>query len=354
MGQSKIQNPKSKIQKLELQWQGQLSDLVTGLVCSPNGRGWAASSAGGEVIWNAGLMDSVVLQAADDRSIEGIAFSADSRWLAAGGQAGELLMWNCDEIDRPPQLIAKINFSKWIEQLVWHPTKPDLAICYGSQLEIWDVQKSKSVLSWKFERSSIFDLAWHPAGEYLAVAGYKGVEVWAPGDRNAPNHSIDVDTASIKVAWANDGRYLAAGNLDRTLTIVDWDNPTDSWTLQGCPGKIRHLTWIVGTTTPCLAVASGNTVVLWNLTPDETTWNGQLLEGHQGSVEILIAHPHAPIFGSGSADGYTCLWSAQGESDQVISNSTLSRFTALAWHPDHAYLGTGSQSGEIGLWQISA
>ncbi|WP_310428771.1 WD40 repeat domain-containing protein [Chamaesiphon sp. VAR_48_metabat_135_sub] len=340
--------------ELQLEWQGQLSDLVTGLVCSPNGRGWAASSAAGEIIWNAGLMDSVELHAADDRSIERIAFSADSRWLAAGGQAGELLIWNCDEIDRPPQLVAKINFNKWIEHLVWHPTESCLAIGYGSQLEIWDILKSESMLAWKFEKSSIFDLAWHPAGVYLAVAGYKGVQIWAPRDRMAPTHTIDVDTASLKVAWAEGGRYLAAGNLDRTLTIVDWHNPTDSWTLKGCPGKIRQLAWIAGTTTPCLAVASGNTIVLWNLTPDETSWNGQLLEGHQDSVEVLAAHPHAPIFGSGSADGYTCLWSAQGESDRVISNSLLSRFTALAWHPDRAYLGTGSQSGEIGLWQISA
>jgi WD40 repeat protein len=344
----------SKIQQSELQWQGQLSDLVTGLVCSPNGNGWAASSAAGEVVWNAGLMDSVVLQAADDRSIDGIAFSADSRWLAAGGQAGQLLIWNCDKIDRPPQLAAKIDCGKWIEHLVWHPTESYLTTTSGSQLEIWDLIKSESMLVWKFDKSSIFDLAWHPAGEYLAVAGYKGVQIWAPRDRLASSYNIGVDTASLNVAWANDGRYLAAGNLDRTLTIVDWLNPEDAWTLQGCPGKIRQLAWIAGTTTPCLAVASGNTIVLWNLTPDGITWNGQLLEGHQDSVEVLAAHPHAPIFGSGAADGYTCLWSASGESQEILNHEILSRFTALAWHPDRAYLGTGSQSGEIGWWQISA
>jgi WD40 repeat protein len=338
--------------ELQLEWQCQLSDFVTALVFSPNGRGWAASSAAGEVIWNAGLMDSVELHAVDGRSIERIAFSADSRWLAAGGQAGELLIWNCDEIDVPPQLVARIKINKWIEQLVWHPTKPHLAISYGSQVEIWDVLTATSLLAWKFEKSSIFDLAWHPAGEYLAVAGYKGVQIWSPNS-TASTHSIDVDTASLKVAWANNGRYLAVGNLDRTLTIVDWQNPADFWTLQGCPGKIRQIAWLAGTTTPCLAVASGTAIVCWELTPDATSWNGQLLEGHEGTVEALAAHPHLPILASGGTDGYTCLWSATGEIEQIIADS-VSKFTVVAWHPHKAYLSIGSQTGSIGSWATPA
>jgi WD40 repeat protein len=296
----------------------------------------------------------VFLQQADGQSIDEIAFSADSRWLAAGGQAGQLLIWNCYEIDIAPQLFAKVNFNKWIEHLVWHPTKPYLAVSYGDRVKIWDVLASKSISIWKFDKSSIFDLAWHPAGEYLAVAGYKGVQILSSKDDLVPNHRVEIDTASLKVAWSRDGRYLAAGNLDRTLTIVDWHNPEDSWTLQGCPGKIRQLDWVAGTTTPCLAVASGTTIILWNLTPDATTWDGRLLEGHQDTVDALVAHPHAPILASGGADGYTCLWSLQGEIEQILTNPISSKFTALAWHPYDAYLSIGSETGSIGLWARSA
>jgi WD40 repeat protein len=342
--------------ELHLEWQGQLSDLVTAVVCSPNGHGWAASSAAGEVVWNAGLGELVVLQAADDRFSTGeeIAFSADSRWLAAGGQAGQLLIWNCDDPDLPPQLVCTVDCGKWIEHLVWHPTDPELAVSCGAHIKIWDVLTSTEIVTWKFDKSSIFDLAWHPAGEYLAVAGYKGLQIWSPRHSNAPKHRIDVDTASINIAWASDGRYLAAGNLDRTLTIVDWHNPDDSWILQGCPGKIRRLIWIAGTTTPCLAVASGTTIVIWNLTPDATSWNGRLWEGHQGIVAALAAHPDEPILASGSADGYTCLWSVDGEIEQILTDPIVSGFTTLGWHPDRQYLVTGSQSGSIGLWLIPA
>jgi WD40 repeat protein len=338
--------------QLQLEWQYQLNDLVTAIVCAPNGHGWAASSAAGEIIWNAGLTDPVILQPSNGHSINSIAFSADSRWLAAGGQAGILLIWNCEDCHLPPQLVSKIEIDKWIEHLAWHPIESALAISYGSQMQVWDIPNS-TLAKQHENRSSIFDLAWHPTGEYLAMSGSKGVQIWAYSDSKVPIQHIEVATASIVITWSRTGCYLAAGNLDRTLTIVDWRQPDDLWTLTGCPGKIRQMTWLEGSTTPCLAVASGTAVLLWNLNPAATTWNGQLLEGHQDTVGTLVAHPALPIVASGSSDGYLCLWSEQGEIHQIITDS-ISKFTTLAWHPQSEYLVTGSQSGAIGLWTIPA
>jgi WD40 repeat protein len=339
--------------ELELEWQGQVDDLVTSIACAPNGQSWAASSAAGEVVWNPRQQDLVKLQAADGQSIDQIAFSADSRWLAAGGQAGQLLLWDCADPRRPPQLIHQIKIDKWIEHLAWHPIESHLAVSYGSQLEIWDLPAARAVSTYKFDKSSIFDLAWHPTGAYLAMAGYKGIQIWAAQDSKAPIQRIEVETASLEIAWSQDGDYLAAGNLDRTLTILDWHNPSEQWTLTGCPGKIRQIVWMTSSDTPCFAVASGIAVVLWQLTADAITWEGQYLEGHQDIVTALAAHPQYPIVGSGGADGYACLWSVAGEIHQIITAGS-SQFTALGWHPDSAYLLTGSQLGSIELWSMPA
>jgi WD40 repeat protein len=341
--------------ELQLEWQGQLEDLVTALVCSPNGCGWVASSAAGEVVWNAGLLDLVQLQAADGKSIDSLAFSADSQWLAAGGQAGALLIWNCADANLPPQLAHKIRIGKWIEQVVWHPIESHLAISYGAQVQVWDIPAATEIASWKFEKSSVFDLAWHQTGTYLAIAGYKGVQIESLPAKNSPLSKIAVDTASLQLAWSGDGRYLAAGNLDRTLTIIDWQDPTTPWTLIGCPGKIRQIEWIVASPDPCVAIASGNAIVLWQLNPANLTWEGLFLEGHQDTVTALAAHPCQPMIGSASSDGYICLWSVQGDIHQIIDNTDHdAKFTALAWQPHGDYLLTGSQIGSIGLWRIPA
>ncbi len=339
--------------ELQLAWQGQIDDLVTALVFAPNGRGWVASSAAGEVVWNAGLLDLVQLQAADGQSIESIAFSADSCWLAAGGQTGALLIWNCADTELPPQLVHKINIGKWIEQIAWHPIESHLTISYGAQVQVWDIPTATEIASRKFAKSSIFDLAWDQTGTYLAMAGYKGVQIESLLAENPPIEKIEVDTASLKLTWSGNGHYLAAGNLDRTLTIIDWQQSEVQWTLTGCPGKIRQIEWIAASTHPCLAVASGNAIVLWQLNPANMTWEGLFLEGHQDTVAALAAHPHQPLIGSGSSDGYICLWSIQGDIHQIITDNDT-KFTALAWHPDGDYLLTGSQTGSIGLWRIPA
>jgi WD40 repeat protein len=339
--------------ELQLEWQGQLNDLVTVLACAPNGRGWVASSAAGELVWNAGWLDLVQLQAANGKSIDSLAFSADSRWLAAGGQAGELLIWNCADANLPPQFVQKISIGKWIEHLVWHPIESHVAISYGAQVQVWDIPTATQISHCEFDKSSIFDLAWHQTGKYLAMAGYKGIQIESLQVENPPIQKIVVDTASLQLAWSGDGRYLAAGNLDRTLTIIDWQHPAEQWTLAGCPGKIRQIEWIAASPNPCFAVASGIAIVLWQLNPANMTWDGLFLEGHQDTVVALAAHPQQPIIGSGSTDSYTCLWSLQGDIHQIITDHNTP-LTTLAWHPDADYLLTGSQMGSIGLWQIPA
>jgi WD40 repeat protein len=335
------------VPNLQLEWQAALDDLVTELAWSPNGRNWVGSSAAGEILWMSEHHESTILHESDGYSIDSLSYSADGCWLAAGGRAGKLSIWSCGVVNLPPQLSIEIEFGGWIEHLDWHPVENRLAIANGRHIKIWDIHTNTEIISWSFDKSSVFDLAWHPGGKYLAVAGYKGVQIWELGEVD-PVYQLEVDTASLNVAWSHDGRYLVAGNLDRTLTLLDWHDPKDPWILQGCPGKIRHLTWLKDES-PCLAVATGTAIVLWTLTPDKLDWTGLVLEGHEGVIGAIAAHPQTPIFISGDSDGYGCLWSPTGSSEQIIT-SNLSEYTAFSWHPHGKYLATGTKMGEIELW----
>ncbi len=334
--------------ELELSWLGRASDLVTAFAWSPAGDSWAASSANGEALWNIGGGELDFLRQADGRSIDKIAFSADGRWLAAGGQAGKLWVWNCEDLQLPPQLVATIEIDRWIEQLVWHPTTAHLAISHDRHVKIWEAIADREIGNWQFDKSSVFDLSWHPAGLTLAVAGYKGVQSWSPGANASQIARLEVDTASIKLAWSDDGRYLATGNLDRTLTIRDEQHPDDPWILQGCPGKIHHLHWLEGTTSPCLAVAGGTALLLWDLSPDTTAWSGRFGEGHQSTITALTTHPQLAVPTSGDNDGYVCLWSVAGEIEQIFRNN-VSGITTLDWHGCGQQLAIGHLSGEIAI-----
>lgn len=47
----------------------------------------------------------------------------------------------------------------------------------------------------------------------------------------------------MAIAWSTDGKFIAEGNLDNTLTVVEWDCPAEPWVMRGFPGKVRQLAW---------------------------------------------------------------------------------------------------------------
>jgi WD40 repeat protein len=167
-----------------------------------------------------------------------------------------------------------------------------------------------------------------------------------------------VATASIHLAWSPNGRYLAAGNLDRTLGIWDFQDPADPWILQGCPGKIRQLVWSINphSHNPLLAVATGTDIVLWQLAQADPSlgWEGELLTGHQAPVSAIAIHPHHLALAAADLDGYVCLWTPTGVVLQILEGTnTFSGFTTLAWNSEGSCLATGDGNGQLVVWCVS-
>jgi WD40 repeat protein len=65
-----------------------------------------------------------------------------------------------------------------------------------------------------------------------------------------------------------------------------------------------------------------------------------------------VAFPRrASILASGGADGVVALWDP-ARTEQVLALATLgSRVTSLAWSPDAAFLGAGTETGEVVLFE---
>ncbi|PSN18333.1 WD40 repeat domain-containing protein, partial [filamentous cyanobacterium CCP5] len=240
----------------------------------------------------------------------------------------------------------------WIDQLTWHPQQNLLAYGVGSQVQIWDVEHNRLVANLEFASSSVLHLAWHPDGHLLAVSGHGGVKVWDTADWSAEPRLIAVPGASLYAGWSSHGRYLASGNLDRTLTVVEWDSPPP-WLMQGFPGKVRQVAWADGTAskTPLLAAACVEGITLWRLSDPDKGWKSQVLQHHQDRVNAIAFQPDHCLLASAGADGKLCLWH-QGRPRQTLQ--AKSGLSTLAWHPSGFYLATGSISGEVSVWKPQA
>ena len=327
-----------------------LSDYITAVKWSPEGL-LAASSACGELILWHQKERVFVLQSETGKSIDCLSFSRDGQYLAAGGQDGVVKIWHL-----PTQTLTPLDpTSAWVDQLAWSSTTNQLAFSRGRTVQIWDAETRREVTQLNFHDSSVLCLAWHPVVDTLAVGGYQGVKIWQGSNWEDDPHVLQIPSASQAVAWSPDGKYIACGNLDRTLAVVEWGNP-HPWVMRGFPGKVRSLAWSDSPTVlgaPLLAVASAEGVVIWEKqVQEEAGWEGWVLEGHRENVTGIEFQPGTFLLASGSEEGAVCLWHSAEKMIQTLEDG-VDGFSCLSWHPQGEFLAAGGRRGELRIWSKS-
>lgn len=285
-------------------------------------------------------------------SVDCLAFSQDGRFLAAGGQDGQVKIWQFQSGEI--QLISTLdNQSVWVDQMAWSPTRNHLAFSLGRYVQVWDALAGTLETSLGFADSSVLGIAWHPQGQYLGLCGYQGVKIWQTSDWFEDPEILEVPSASLAIAWSMDGQYIASGNLNRTLLVWEWGS-SYPWRMQGFPGKVRQLTWSDSVTksgTPLLATCSGDSiVVIWEKASDPAIgWRSTILNHHRDSVEAIAFQPHNLLLASAARDGRICLWHRAKRVGQILEGA-INGCSCLAWHPQGHQLVTGGESGELLIW----
>ncbi|BAY90425.1 MULTISPECIES: WD40 repeat domain-containing protein [unclassified Tolypothrix] len=342
---------KAKIQgDFEQHWRGMLSDYVTAIAWSPNGQILAASSALGEVtIWRIGeTFDEISLQPGNGESVDCLAFSWDGQFIAASGQNGEVKIWRLQS--QQPEIFRILqNYHVWIDRMAWSPTNNQLAFSLGRVVQVWNAEIGEVEATLNFDTSSVLDINWHPHGESLAVAGYQEVKIWMAENWDDEPSLLPVDSASLMISWSPDGKYIASGNMDLSISVLEWENP-NPWMMRGFPGKIRYLTWSDTVTkfgAPLLAAASAEGVVVWEKQNDD--WEAQVLPTHQDTVRSLQFQPKTHLLASASEDGCVCL-SNRGKRLTQVLDGVANGFSCLSWHPQGHLLAAGGNNGELIIW----
>ncbi|MBE9032760.1 WD40 repeat domain-containing protein [filamentous cyanobacterium LEGE 11480] len=342
-----------KIPKIQLNqhWHSHLSDYITKTSWSPDGTHLAASSASGEVALYKSLTEVIILRSADENAINSLSFSANGQFLAVGGQSGEVIVW---DIHTPncPIVLHRSHPGKWIDQLAWHPEHNHLAYGSSSQVQVWDIATNTQITELEFQNSSVLHLTWHPAGKCLTASGHGGMKIWFADDWQRDFKLIEVPGASLWATWSGDGRYLASGNLDRTLTVAEWDSPPP-WLMQGFPGKVNQLDWSTQSGAPLLAASCVEAITVWQRgDKSESGWQSQVLKHHRDRVNAIAFQPDSRLLASASQDGQVALWHNGKRLAQVLQNFTAGA-SCLAWHPNGQQLAAGGSAGEIQVWQIA-
>jgi WD40 repeat protein len=333
-------------------WQHQLTEYVTQITWSPDGEILVACSAAGEImvqVFSDGLPPFYLATAG--APIDQLAFSADGRFLASGDQAGQVRVWERQGHQLMP-LMTIDRSDCWIEQLRWHPTEPLLAFNIKHTVEVLQVTTKSLVAKLDFENSSVLCLEWHPTNGMLMAGGYQSIKVWDSYDWQSEPIVVSIASASLKIACSPDGQYLASGNLDRTITILEWEkaNP-NPWVMSGFPGKISHLAWSSMLPTKAnalLASASAEGIVIWERNA-VFGWKEHVLDYHLQAVKAIAFQPQRQQLASAGADGAVNIWHDAKSLACTLTDASKG-FSCLAWHPWQQSLSAGGSQGEVFVW----
>ncbi len=320
-------NSTTKSKEFEQIFLATLSDYVTSVAWSPTNSTLAAVSAAGEVaLWQDEELE--ILQPATDKSVDCVAFSHDGQFLAVGGQDGQVKIW------RENELVATLeNAPAWVDKLIW-------------------IESSEAITTLNFEDSSPLGIDWRGNGKHLAIGGNKGVKIWNCLDWDEEPYVLEMPTVSLALAWSSDCKYLASGNMDRSVTVLEWGNP-EPWVMRGFPGKIRQVTWSDINTpigAPILATSSVEGMVVWEKAEDESVgWEAQVLTNHVDIIQGIGFAPNSFLLASAASDGWLCLWKKAKNVSQVLTG-VPNGYSSLAWHPQGKLLAAGGDNGEIQIW----
>ena len=333
-----------------------LSEYVTAIAWSPKDKCLAAATASGEVTMiNTAIAPSNLqtLQAPTELAVNCLAFSADGRWLAAGGQSGKIQVW--DLAANPRAIAATIDVGNtWIEHIQWHPTRPEFAFGLGKYVQVWSAATLDIVTTLHFEQSTVLAIAWHPSGDYLTVGGDRGIKNWSCTDWYEDPIIFEFPTAAAKILWNSSGNYLVCSTLDNLVVVLQWlgtDFDPSPWRMQGFPGKIRSFDWSTHPS-PLLASASGADVVIWERHPDlNVGWEGEVIKGHNNMVGQVAFDSTSNYLASADANGRVAIWHNNGEWLQALE-TPMSEITALQWQGRK--LAAANGDGDVMIWTESS
>ena len=181
---------------------------------SPAGRSSPPARATGSVrLWSfpSGAPRATVLEGGG--AVGALAFSPDSRVLAASDEAGTIHLWSLPEGSPLGRLTGH---AQWVTALAFSPDGRTLASCSGDRtVRLWTVATRTARATLRGHTSTVFALAFTPDGAtVLSGSADRTIRLWTVATARAAGSLSGPTREIFTLAVTPDGRTVLSGSSD--------------------------------------------------------------------------------------------------------------------------------------------
>jgi WD40 repeat protein/tRNA A-37 threonylcarbamoyl transferase component Bud32 len=321
------------------------------------------------------------------RPVYGIAFSADGRFLASGGDDQTVRVWETATgrqlrlLQRHSSVVWSVAFSpsgQWlaaayagkavvlwdlttgavyrelpyaVRSLAFDPAGPHLALtCKDSVVRVVDPATGALVRQWPHQQGIVLSLAYSADGGLLATAGADwDVKIWdaATGKQR---HCLSGHTGVVQgVAFSPDGQLLVSASRDNSIKVWDAAAGRVLQTIHAHTG----FAWGVAFSPDGRRVASAGEDQMVKVWDPATGREHLTLRGHTASVRCVAFSPDGWRLASADCAGDVKLWDTTAGHESTCLRQRAEAFRRVAFSPDGQTLAAAGDR-VVKLWDLGA
>ena len=280
--------------------------------------------------------------------IKSVAFAPDGQHIAAGGLDRNVYIWDT----ATAKLAATLKgHDKEVWAVAFHP----------NSRQVFSASWDATVRLWDFKTGNIVRRYSHPKDvNGLAIARDGNTFLSADDDRNARLWNTNTGDELRRypcgmgeydyvyaVAFAPDGRHIAAAGVDRTVRIFELATGT---LVRTCDTQSNKIYQVAFTRDSKQVLSSGDNVIhVWDVA---TGKEARRFEGHKDLVPGMALSPDGRRLVTGGDDRTVRLWDVASGKELHQFKGHTDRVTCVAFAADGRRVASGSLDRTVRVWGL--